>query len=287
MRRYRRLLMLIAVGAGLCLGMAMPCHLWKVPLNPAWGCRSWTGRLLPEGQGGVVRDAPRGEHGTAWQAVAATTAFLEQRDLSCTAAVVHNIALTGGLLTVGLLLGLGFNWSLAQLQGPGEGRREAKEAVMISRLVSGGQTGVDRAALDVAQELGIPRGGWCPKGRKAEDGTISERYPLLETPSGGYSQRTGWNVRDSDGTLILTWGQPAGGTLLTVKACRSMGKPHLVIDLADQEGRTAAIASAREWLAAKLPGGVLNVAGPRASKQPHVYDRARALLLALLGRVEG
>jgi hypothetical protein len=73
----------------------------------------------------------------------------------------------------------------------------------IARLVSGGQSGVDRAALDVALALGIPCGGWCPKGRKAEDG---ERYPLKETPSAGYSQRTRWNVRDADGTLILTWG---------------------------------------------------------------------------------
>src|SRR5262249_12024578 len=105
---------------------------------------------------------------------------------------------------------------------------------MIARLVSGGQSGVDRAALDIALELGIPCGGWCPKGRKAEDGAIPERYPLTETTSGDYRQRTRWNVRDSDGTLILAWGEPTEGTLLTLTACRDAGKPHLVIDLADE-----------------------------------------------------
>src|SRR3954447_23558628 len=105
---------------------------------------------------------------------------------------------------------------------------------MPAKLISGGQTGVDRAALDVALALGIPCGGWCPKGRKAEDGPIPERYPLTETPSGSYSQRTRWNVRDADATLILTWGQPTSGTLLTVNACRGTDKPHLVLDLADE-----------------------------------------------------
>src|SRR5262245_51361441 len=74
---------------------------------------------------------------------------------------------------------------------------------VISKIVSGGQTGVDRAALDVALELGIPCGGWCPKGRLAEDGPIPERYPLKETTLRVYPQRTEWNVRDSDGTLVL------------------------------------------------------------------------------------
>src|SRR3954454_8651242 len=100
----------------------------------------------------------------------------------------------------------------------GEGRR----AVMFTKIVSGGQTGVDRAALDVALALGIPCGGWCPKGRKAEDGPIEDRYPLSETPSSDYRQRTLWNIRDSDATLILTWGEPTGGTLLTVKECRKV-----------------------------------------------------------------
>src|SRR5438105_15558458 len=85
----------------------------------------------------------------------------------------------------------------------------------LHKIVSGGQTGVDRAALDVALELGMPCGGWCPRGRRAEDGPITDRYPLSETPWSGYPQRTGWNVRDADGTLILTMGQADRGTALT------------------------------------------------------------------------
>jgi hypothetical protein len=118
----------------------------------------------------------------------------------------------------------------------------------ISRLIAGGQTGVDRAALDVALELGIPCGGWCPKGRKAEDGVIHDRYPLAETPSGGYSQRTKWNIRDSDGTLILAWGKQAGGTLLTVNECIRTGRPHLEIDLSDGGSLAASVQTAREWV---------------------------------------
>src|SRR5438876_4889366 len=92
--------------------------------------------------------------------------------------------------------------------------------VMFTNIVSGGQTGVDRAALDVALELGIPCGGWCPKGRRAEDGRIPLRYPLEETTLNIYPQRTEWNVRDSDGTLVLTTGRPEGGSALTNELAR-------------------------------------------------------------------
>jgi hypothetical protein len=152
---------------------------------------------------------------------------------------------------------------------------------MIARLVSGGQTGVDRAALDAALEMGMPCGGWCPRGRKAEDGHIDGRYPLVETPSDGYSQRTRWNVRDSDATVILSWGRPTGGTLLTVGECRKAGKPCLVIDLADEANLAEAIRAARQWVAATK--GILNVAGPRASEHASVYDRAKAFILGVLG----
>lgn len=74
----------------------------------------------------------------------------------------------------------------------------------MEKIVSGGQTGVDRAGLDFAIALGIPHGGWCPKGRKAEDGPIDNRYQLQETPRADYLQRTEWNVRDNDGTVIFT-----------------------------------------------------------------------------------
>src|SRR5262245_55320595 len=102
---------------------------------------------------------------------------------------------------------------------------------MTLEIRSGGQTGVDRAALDVALELGLPCGGWCPRGRRAEDGPIPDHYPLRETRSPAYPVRTRWNVRDSDGTLILTRGRPDRGTLLTEELARDMGKPLLVVGL--------------------------------------------------------
>ncbi len=94
----------------------------------------------------------------------------------------------------------------------------------IKKIVSGGQTGVGRAALDMALELGIPRGGWCPKGRKAEHGPIDIRYPLKETRSANYRIRTGRNVRKSDGTLIFTWREPKSGTALQLKLLKNIRK---------------------------------------------------------------
>ena len=102
---------------------------------------------------------------------------------------------------------------------------------MPSQIISGGQSGVDRAALDAAREMGVPVGGWCPKGRRAEDGAIAACYPLDETPSDQYAQRTEWNIRDSDGTLVLTFGPPTGGTALTVRLADRLGKRCLVLDL--------------------------------------------------------
>ena len=99
------------------------------------------------------------------------------------------------------------------------------------KVVSGGQTGVDRAALDVALMLGIPCGGWCPKGRLAEDGVIPPHYPLRESDSRDYAYRTRLNVRDSDGTLILHRGVLNGGTALTLRCARELGRPVFVVDL--------------------------------------------------------
>jgi hypothetical protein len=144
---------------------------------------------------------------------------------------------------------------------------------MIERLVSGGQTGVDRAALDVALALGIPCGGWCPLGRRAEDGVIPERYPLHETPWWGYPQRTEWNVRDADATLILTRGAPDGGTALTVELAGRHHKPSLVIDLADPIDLDAV----RRWVEQHRVR-VLNVAGPRESSCPGIHAEATAWL---------
>ena len=103
--------------------------------------------------------------------------------------------------------------------------------IIFSKIISGGQTGVDRAALDVALELGIPCGGWCPKGRKAEDGPIDPKYPLKETKSTQYHFRTIANVMEADATLILTSGIPTGGTAFIIEVALKHKKPYLVIDL--------------------------------------------------------
>src|SRR6516162_4541079 len=89
-------------------------------------------------------------------------------------------------------------------------------------VVSGGQTGVDRGALDAALGLGVPCGGWCPDGRRAEDGVIPARYPVTELRGAGYEERTHKNVEDSDGTLIITFGQVSGGTARTLEVCRKL-----------------------------------------------------------------
>lgn len=147
----------------------------------------------------------------------------------------------------------------------------------FEKVVSGGQTGVDRAALDVARKLGIPCGGWCPQGRKAEDGTLASCYPLTETSSADYSQRTEWNVRDSDGTLVLTRGKPTEGTAFTIDTAKRLEKPCLVLELTDDPNPSAVWAWAREH-----DVKVLNVAGPRESKCPGIYKEAFGFLLNVL-----
>ncbi|MEW6541978.1 MAG: putative molybdenum carrier protein, partial [Nitrospirota bacterium] len=165
-----------------------------------------------------------------------------------------------------------------QLDGPGYARPwKDGEDWMVEKIVSGGQTGVDRAALDVALQLGIPCGGWCPKGRKAEGGRVPKRYPLEETPSDDYAQRTEWNVRDSDGTLVLTVGPPTEGTAFTVQVAERLRKPSLVLDLDDHPSA----ATVKTW-AITHQIRVLNVAGPRESKCPGIYDRAATFLRQLL-----
>jgi hypothetical protein len=155
---------------------------------------------------------------------------------------------------------------------------------MIGRIVSGGQTGVDRAALDVALERNIPCGGWCPRGRRAEDGVIAAAYPRAETPTANYRQRTAWNVRDAGATLILTWRRPTGGTRFTVRTCRAQGKPYRVEDLADPTTWAPDAAQAvRHWLLVVHAGHTINVAGPRESQAPGIHARAKAFLPEVLG----
>ena len=145
------------------------------------------------------------------------------------------------------------------------------------RIVSGGQTGADRAALDFAIAHGIAHGGWCPRGRRAEDGRIDERYALRETPSRDYEQRTRWNVRDSDGTLIVSRAVVlSGGSAFTARAAERLDRPWRHAHPGADEPEAI-----RAWLEAHRVG-TLNVAGPRASTDPEVYGYAWQVLEALL-----
>jgi len=150
----------------------------------------------------------------------------------------------------------------------------------LARIVSGGQTGVDRGALDAALEAGFPCGGWAPAGRIAEDGPIAARYPLAEMAAGGYEERTLQNVLDSDGTAILYHGELEGGTRLTAEYCQKHGKPCELLNAA----RLAPAQAARELLAfvAGRDIAALNVAGPRASKWPGASAYAREAVAGLL-----
>ena len=143
-------------------------------------------------------------------------------------------------------------------------------------IVSGGQTGVDRAALDVAIALGIEHGGWCPRGRRSEDGSIPSRYEMRETDSPEYPVRTEQNVIDSDATLILWDGALKGGTLLTRRICVRLDKPHLVLAIDRCEP-----GEAQRWLGRQRPAR-LNVAGPRESTRPGIYQRSFEFLLTVL-----
>jgi hypothetical protein len=153
---------------------------------------------------------------------------------------------------------------------------------MIAKIVSGGQTGVDRAALDVAIELGVPHGGWIAKGRMTEEGRLPERYHLQETTSIDYAQRTELNVVDSDGTLMLSHGKPTGGSALTQELARKHRRPCLHVDLSDT-GDSKAIGIISTWIDAR---GIktLNVAGPRASEDPTIYGITKRILKSVMAR---
>ena len=149
-------------------------------------------------------------------------------------------------------------------------------------IVSGGQTGVDRAALVAAMSFSMSFGGWVPKGRIAEDGVVPEGfYAMKELPEGGYRERTRANVRDSDATLILVDKLPlTGGTALTAETAANLGKPYKVVNL-DEQGAQREI---YDWMMSleKLPGIAdsvkMNVAGPRESGAPGIFEKAKTML---------
>jgi hypothetical protein len=184
----------------------------------------------------------------------------------------------------------------------------------LLKIISGGQTGVDRGALDAALDLGVECCGWCPAGRLAEDGMIPERYPVIELTDGGYAERTARNVADSDGTLIISNGKPIGGTRETVERCVKMLKPYIIIDckgipinqaidLADgfvsqlsSRAKTPVRLGPRdpEEATLKVPPRdpstslgmtVLNVAGPRASQWPEGHALAYQIMSAILRQI--
>lgn len=145
---------------------------------------------------------------------------------------------------------------------------------IVDLIVSGGQTGADRAALDVAIRHHIPHGGWCPACRRAEDGPIDPQYQLTETPEADYEQRTVWNVRDSDGTVVFTLKPHAGGgSLYTLNVAAELRRP--VIHLSRAASGTA-IALRQFIVACHIRR--LNVAGSRESTEPGIYEWVSALL---------
>ncbi len=160
----------------------------------------------------------------------------------------------------------------------------------LGLVVSGGQTGVDRAALDAAIEVGLPYGGWCPKGGLAEDfgcppGLLAAYPELREAPSADPAQRTEWNLRDSDATLVIrpAAGSPSPGTDLTVRLAAATGRSLLVLD-PDSPG---VIAAAIEFIDGLHNGSRLNIAGPRESEAPGIYSRSRTIIEAAVSQRGG
>ncbi|MBI5155352.1 putative molybdenum carrier protein [Candidatus Poribacteria bacterium] len=168
-------------------------------------------------------------------------------------------------------------WALSSAFGAGPApplagtiEEHPEECAVLERIISGGQTGVDRGALEAALRARFPCGGWCPAGRRAEDGVIPDRFPLREAPSTQYDQRTEWNVRDSDGTLILARGEMGTGTILTAQLAARLHRPLLVVDLDWPDGPGEAAA----WIMAHQVR-ILNVAGPREDGQhPAIAEAA-------------
>ena len=152
------------------------------------------------------------------------------------------------------------------------------------KIISGGQTGVDRAALDIALKQGIDCGGWCPAGRLDEFGTIPDRYPVTELEDGGFTERTLQNVKDSDGTVVIYAGKLSGGTEKTVRVCRELGQPHQLIDASKISTGEAARSIAN--FVRKHEIDIINVAGPRESEWPEGYGYSYRALDAFLADIK-
>lgn len=156
---------------------------------------------------------------------------------------------------------------------------------MIDKIISGGQTGADRAALDFAIEHNIPYGGWVPKGRKTEDGALPEKYRLQEMPTGQYANRTERNILDSDGTLIVSHGRLTGGSALTEFLAEKHKKPCIHINL-EKEGLSDIPSLVGSWIQ-HHDIKILNVAGPRAGKDPKIYQATMGVLDVIFQNHDG
>ena len=154
----------------------------------------------------------------------------------------------------------------------------------LQRIVSGGQTGVDRGALDACLERGFPCGGWCPAGRAAEDGPIPATYPVRELPGGDYQARTHRNVEDSDATLIVYFHHPTGGTEKTLAHCIREQRPYRLVDASEVDAQRAAVLTTR--FLAERNVTVLNVAGPRQSEAGEAYAYGHRLVTRLLHAID-
>ncbi len=168
---------------------------------------------------------------------------------------------------------------------------------MLTKIISGGQTGADRGGLDAAIHCELPHGGWCPKGRKAEDGSIPLDYRLTEMASAEYLPRTQANVIDSDATVIFTYGPPSGGSLKTITYAHHLEKPYHDVDLLITTQKKAVEELVR-WLAgdtqlndydeyvARPPSAcILNVAGSRESHAQGIQDTVFRLMVDVLIQV--
>jgi hypothetical protein len=145
----------------------------------------------------------------------------------------------------------------------------------ITKIISGGQTGADRAGLDVALAHHFPHGGWCPKGRKAEDGQIDAKYDLTETPSANYLQRTEWNVRDTDGTIVFTMAEEiTGGSMRTIEFARKHNKPYWHVSRTDSKLPVSEVTDFIKQHEIKM----LNIAGSRESKEPGINEWVQQVL---------
>jgi hypothetical protein len=152
--------------------------------------------------------------------------------------------------------------------------------VKALKIISGGQTGVDRAALDVALSRGIECGGWSPAGRLDEFGKIPDRYPVQELPGGGFTERTLQNAKDSDGTVVIYPGKLYGGTEQTVRFCVDLKRAHQLIDASKNSAEDAGNLIADFVRGNKI--GILNIAGPRQSEWLEGYDYTSRVLSAFL-----